>query len=108
MWAALLHIRSIGEIDDEINFLNSGHSSMMLRSIEDYNARYGKYGVRIELSDTVIPEPQRTLEGPSFARRLTLNTLWKLKKGKRNLATALIIIATIGTICTVILFELGL
>jgi len=107
MWAALLHIRDIGAIDDEINFLNSWNSSMLV-SVDDYNSRYEKYGIHIEPNDTVIPEPQRTLEGPSFARRLALSKLWKLKEGKRHLAIALVVVAAIGAICAVILFDFGL
>lgn len=67
----------------------------MLVTIKDYNARYERYGVHIQPSEIVVPEPQRTLEGPSFARRTTLIRLWKLKEGKRNFATVLVIVATI-------------
>ena len=107
MWAALLHIRDIGTIEDEINFVNSWHSNMLV-TIEDWNARYGRYGVHIDPNDLVVPEPQRTLEGPSFARRITLTRLWKLKEGKRNLASLLVVVAALGAICAVILVALGL
>jgi hypothetical protein len=105
MWEALLRVRVLGKIEDEINFLNSWHSSMLVTA-EDYNARYRKYGIHIDQSQ--MPTRERTLKGPSNPNRIVLARLWELKEGKRNLETVLIIVTGLAAICAVVLFMLGL
>jgi hypothetical protein len=77
---------------------------MMLHTIEDYNARYGKYGVRIQSSELPEAEPHRTMEAASIARRITLHKLY-LRKCKRDIEVIMGILASIASFASAILQE---
>ncbi len=107
MWAALIHINGIGPIDDEVDFLNSWHSNVELVSVEDYNRRFAKYGVHLDVS-SVPDTPSGRMEGPAWARSVTLNKLTIVKAEKRRCASRLVKIAAIAAVVAALLFELGL
>jgi len=105
---SVLSHRKADEITDEISFLHTTAADMMLLTIEDYNGRYGKYGVRIDSSELPEAEPQRTAETPSIGRRITLQKLYPLRNCKRDIGVVMGILASIASFASAILFEPGL
>jgi hypothetical protein len=105
---SVLAHRKADEITDEIGFLHTTASDIMLHSIENYNARYGKYGVHINPNELPESEPRRTIEATTIARTITLKRLYPLRKRERDIGVISGISAAIAAFASATLLELGL
>lgn len=104
-WAALIHIRKIGTLEDDIRFLDSWRSNAVLRSVADYNAMFGKYGVHIDATTVQMPTIMETLD---MTRRIVLKKLYETRECARNLASILVVLAGVAGVGAVVLFDFGL
>jgi hypothetical protein len=102
MLAALIHIGPIGTVDDEIRFLQSYYWRAVLNSVDDFNARYGKYGVHIPGTEPTSADPAVIEASKNRAYRITLDRLWQSKIYNRKLASGLVIITAITAVLAVI------
>ena len=98
MTAALLHIRTIGTLEDEIKYLNSERSAVEFVSGR-YKSRFGKYGVNID---------EGKLHTPDGIRAIILHRLEEAKKRARKQASILVVVAAVTAILAVFLLDLGL
>jgi hypothetical protein len=91
--SAILHVKKIGGIDDEIRYLDSESSRIeFLPPDTRYNARYGKYHI-----DT------SKMRNPGEMRSATLDKLIEVKEGRtRNWVCFLIFVGGVATVLAVL------
>lgn len=94
-------------IEDEITYLTSGSYRSELFTVDDYNSRYAKCGIRLD-PNQVPPTPEGTMLAPFWARQGVLIELNKMRKSRRNMVTVFGIIAPIAGGVAAILFAFGL